>query len=188
MKQWLLIGLGNPGPRFANTRHNLGARLLRQWVSARARPPERPAWKITRRLPALLTTVTLAAAPVTCLIPLTPMNRSGQPVRRMLRRGLFTLWRQRPTYRLLIIHDDIETPLGTFRLKADGSARGHNGVRSIQAALRTTDIPRLLLGIGPKPVAGTAQFVLSPFTPAEEEKIAAVAPQIIDWLTRTVQD
>ncbi|MBI4021813.1 MAG: peptidyl-tRNA hydrolase, partial [Candidatus Andersenbacteria bacterium] len=143
MKQWLLVGLGNPGQRFANSRHNLGARLLRAWVSARtSHSPQPAAWKTRRRLPALLATVTLAAAPATCLIPLTPMNRSGQPVRRLLRRGFFTMWQKRPAYRLLIIHDDIDTPLGTFRLKTAGSARGHNGVRSIQAALHTTDFPR----------------------------------------------
>lgn len=188
MKRWLLVGLGNPVPDYAHTRHNLGARLLRAWVDHALSQVEAGTWQTVQRLPARVIKLQLDRAHVTCLLPLTPMNRSGEPVRRFVRPSLLTFWRHPPAWQLLIIHDDLDLPLGTFRLKPSGSARGHNGVRSIQQALATGAIPRLLLGIGPKPAANTAEFVLAPFSAAEEEKIASATPAVLDFITRTITE
>jgi len=174
MKHYLYIGLGNPGEKYQRTRHNLGIRALRAWA------PDN--WHTVKKLPADLAQITLPGATITCLFPLTNMNRSGVAVRRFLRQGFRRIFRPLPLNRLLIIHDDLELTLGQFRLKQSGSARGHNGVRSIHNALGTQDISRLLLGIGPKPDSNTSDFVLGKFTPTEEETVTQMIPQVLETL------
>ena len=184
MKQYLYIGLGNPGKKFERARHNLGIRLLHAWVQQRQ--PQATlvtGWHNVEKFEAALAEIIAGDAKITCLFPLTFMNNSGQAVRLFLRKRLSSLWRPTPPLgRTLIIHDELELPLGEFRLKEAGSARGHKGVRSIHDALGTQNIPRLLLGIGPKPTSNASEYVLENFSPAEEEKITQLIPKILATL------
>lgn len=147
-----VVGLGNPGPEYALTRHNLGF-----WVVDRLRVEgnwERylfPWGEVFRFGDRLL------------LKPLTYMNRSGEAVRELL------AWSPLSPEDLLLVHDDVDLPVGAVRLREGGGDGGHLGVRSVLRALGTQDIPRLKLGIGPKPDGvDLAAFVLS--HPPEEER------------------
>jgi len=177
MGNLLFVGLGNPGKQYEHTRHNLGIRLLRAWA-----PKD---WRYAKKFNAEVSTVTINNTSITCLFPVTSMNRSGEAVARFTRRRISRLWRAYPTGCILIIHDDLELPLGSFRIKPSGSAHGHKGVRSIHESLNTQDIPRLLLGIGPA-TGPPQEFVLGRFSPAEEAKIAQMIPPACSALTNFV--
>jgi peptidyl-tRNA hydrolase, PTH1 family len=189
MSHYLFIGLGNPGPKYEKTRHNLGISLLRAWAEhVRLKADASKAWRQVAKFQADVAELQFGSSQVTCFFPLTSMNRSGQAVRQFLRRRLGNWWRPPAANQLLIIHDDLEVPLGEFRFRQSGSARGHNGVRSIHTALGTTDIPRFLLGIGPKPKSGTSDFVLGTFTPSEEETLDGMLPRAIESLTECTKN
>ena len=154
----LIVGLGNPGRRYRATRHNVGwdviARLAER-VGIRVNEDEGFA-EVGRG--------TIGTRRVLLARPYTYVNVSGEAVRDLRRRH-----RLRPED-ILIIVDDIDLPLGRLRLRAGGSAGGHNGLKSVIEALGTTEFPRLRVGIG-RPPHGVeaADFVLTRFT--EEERM-----------------
>lgn len=125
----------------------------------------------------------MAGVPVRILKPTTFMNRSGAALASLRADPTFT-----PTRDLLILVDDFQIPLGTFRVRTEGSAGGHNGLKSIEGALQSQQYARLRIGVGPLP-EGTgdwADYVLNAFEPAELEQVESVIPQMIDavdkWL------
>ena len=154
----LIVGLGNPGRRYRGTRHNVGWDVIAR-LAARAgiRVNEDEGFAEVGR-------GTIGTRRVLLARPYTYVNVSGEAVRDLRRRH-----RLRPED-ILIIVDDIDLPLGRLRLRAGGSAGGHNGLKSIIEALGTTEFPRLRVGIG-RPPHGVeaADFVLTRFT--EEERM-----------------
>jgi PTH1 family peptidyl-tRNA hydrolase len=125
----------------------------------------------------------VAGVPVRILKPTTFMNRSGAALASLRAEPTFA-----PARDLLILVDDFQIPLGTFRLRPDGSAGGHNGLKSVEGALQSQQYARLRIGVGPLP-QGTgdwADYVLNPFEPEEMEQLESVIPQMIDavdkWL------
>jgi PTH1 family peptidyl-tRNA hydrolase len=125
----------------------------------------------------------VAGVPVRILKPTTFMNRSGAALASLRADPAFT-----PARDLLILVDDFQIPLGTFRFRPDGSAGGHNGLKSIEGALQSQQYARLRIGVGPLP-EGTgdwADYVLNAFEPAELEQVESLIPQMIDavdkWL------
>ena len=125
----------------------------------------------------------MAGVPVRILKPTTFMNRSGAALASLRADPAFT-----PARDLLILVDDFQIPLGTFRFRPDGSAGGHNGLKSIEGALQSQQYARLRIGVGPLP-EGTgdwADYVLNAFEPAELEQVESLIPQMIDavdkWL------
>nr|WP_320132784.1 aminoacyl-tRNA hydrolase [uncultured Holophaga sp.] len=170
---WILIPLGNPGPEYAGTRHNLGRRLLLDWLAARGITPE--------PLRLFKTGTLYALTPgIQALVPATYMNLSGQVCGEAAKAGL-------STNRLLVLLDDKDLPLGTGRLRMQGAAHGHNGLASVQEHLGTDAVPRLRLGIGPfqRPLH---EFVLGPWTPAEEELIQAMGSPFAAFLESLVTE
>jgi PTH1 family peptidyl-tRNA hydrolase len=158
----IVVGLGNPGRRYRGTRHNLGHDVV-QNLAARLRISLREdGWAVTGK-------GRVGAEHILLAIPETYMNANGQAVRDLLHRR-----RRRPAD-LLIVHDDLDLPLGHLRLRPGDSAGGHNGVQSIIEELGTGMFPRIRLGIG-RPPSGVdpAEFVLQRFTP-EERGIVDVA-------------
>ena len=157
----LLVGLGNPGPEYEATRHNLGFRLVdRVGHAARVRVGE-------RRFSSLYGQARVAGRTLHLLKPQTYMNRSGVAVRAALlglRLDLTQLW---------VAYDDVDLPLGALRLRTRGSSGGHRGVASIIEALGSEVFGRVRLGIG-RPPRGveTADYVLAPFSPQEEPIVA----------------
>jgi peptidyl-tRNA hydrolase, PTH1 family len=172
-----VVGLGNPGPEYAATRHNAGFLLADALAGHWQFPPFRRAER------ARATEGTAGNAPVRLLKPTTFMNRSGAALASLRADPTFT-----PARDLLILVDDFQIPLGTFRIRPDGSAGGHNGLKSIEAALQSQQYARLRIGVGPLP-EGTgdwADYVLAPFEAAQLEQVESLMPRMIDevekWL------
>lgn len=155
---WTLVGLGNPGPQYEHTRHNVGFELI-DMLSARWRLP------IDHKGASMLFgSGDFCDQPVLLVKPMTYMNRSGEVIRRLLLDPAVSL------ERMLIIFDDLHLPLGRIRLRPKGSHGGHNGLRSIIASVQTTEIPRLRIGIdAPEDPEDWADYVLNPFTSRERE-------------------
>lgn len=148
----LIVGLGNPGPRYANNRHNVGYQVV-------ARLAERHDMTFTRVMfKACITTGDIAAERVVLARPLTFMNLSGQAVRPLLH------WYHLDLAELLVIHDDLDLPLGRIRLRNKGGSGGHKGMRSIIQSLNSEDFPRLRIGIGRPERADPQGYVLQDFT------------------------
>jgi PTH1 family peptidyl-tRNA hydrolase len=113
------------------------------------------------------------------------MNRSGAALASLRADPAFT-----PSRDLLVLVDEFRIPTGTFRLRAEGSAGGHNGLKSIESALQSPAYARLRIGVGPLPegVGDWSEYVLAPFTPEQVEQVEAIMPQMVDavtqWLTQ----
>lgn len=188
MEHFLLIGLGNPGKQYTDTRHNLGIQTLRYWTSQiRKKKPGATinGWCLNNKFNSEIASLKLADQHITCLFPLTHMNKSGQAVSYFLHKRWSRLWSSIDTQHILIIHDDANLPLGNIKFKKEGSAGGHNGVRSIHESLDTKQIPRLLLGIGTKANSGTItpDFVLGSFSSEEKAVISQMLPPAAKQIT-----
>jgi peptidyl-tRNA hydrolase, PTH1 family len=152
----LIVGLGNPGPRYESTRHNVGFRVI-DTLGTTHRIILRG-----RLLTAAYGEGTIAAQRVVLAKPMTYMNASGRAVA-----SLCAHFPILPS-ELIVIHDDLDLPLGRIKLKHKGGDAGHYGVRSIIEHLGTGEFVRIRVGIGrPARKAEVVEFVLSPFTPAE---------------------
>ncbi len=171
-----MLALGNPGPEYAATRHNAGF-LAGEALAARWRLP-----KFKRIGPALVSDGDVAGEHVIVVKPQTYMNRSGIAVRPLLDRDDFDVARD-----LLVLVDEFALPIGTFRIRPRGSAGGHKGLKSIEAALRSREYPRLRIGVGPLPEgADWSDYVLAPFERGELDTLDATLPRIVEcvdcWL------
>ncbi len=185
MRKILLVGLGNPG--MDATRHNIGVKALQAWFEAAAALPEVAYVNPFREDKQAMAEVARAGMPeaeVIGLFPLTYMNDSGKAVKEWLRHMPV------PAEDMLVIHDELELPLGEVRLDvAGGSARGHNGVRSVHTFVGTNSMPRLRLGIG-RPAAGgmpVDQFVLAKFTTEEQDQAAAMVSKAVETITEFIE-
>ncbi len=157
----LVVGLGNPGPEYEGTRHNIGFHLLGQMAESRNWN-----WSRERKLRAK---VAKANAALILAKPLTYMNLSGNAVSRVAR-----LYKLKPE-QILIIYDDIDLPVGKIRFRANGSAGGHNGIKSIIEYLGTKEFPRLKIGIGSAAgKGGMVDHVLGKFDKEEWAKLEKV--------------
>jgi PTH1 family peptidyl-tRNA hydrolase len=167
----LVVGLGNPGPRYARSRHNVGFRVL-DVLAERLR-----AAPAVERFAGRYAECTLDGERVGLLAPGTFMNRSGGAVAE----ALAALPELDPAADLLVVFDDADLPLGRLRLRARGSSGGHNGLADVLACLGSEAVPRLRFGIGrPLVPTGTVEFVLAPFAKDEEALLARALPRAAD--------
>jgi PTH1 family peptidyl-tRNA hydrolase len=151
----LIVGLGNPGPRYARNRHNVGYHCVERLAQQHGLSFGKVMFK------AYVTLGQIAGTKMVLARPLTFMNLSGQAVRPLLR------WYRIPLSDLLVIYDDLDLPLSRIRLRHKGGSGGHKGMRSIIEALGTEEFARLRIGIN-RPVHGEPQdHVLNNFTPDE---------------------
>lgn len=153
-----VVGLGNPGDEYAETRHNAGFVFIRRIAKA---------WGVRMkkiRHGAKIVLVERDGESILLAMPQTYMNRSGESLSEIvLHYGL-------SPEQALIIYDDFELPLGEIRIRPFGSAGSHLGMASVLSELRTRSVPRMRIGIGPLPEgADAAEFVLAPFADAEAE-------------------
>ena len=158
----LIVGLGNPGPKYDRTRHNIGFDIL----NAGAQRWQIP-WGTQRRFQGDFGEGLVLGHKLGLLKPTTYMNNSGQAIRAVVD------WYKLKPASVLVIYDDMDLPLGRLRLRLKGSAGGHNGMKSTIAHLGTPNFPRLRIGIG-SPRQGdrkseTVSHVLSKFAPEEQE-------------------
>ena len=168
-ERWLIAGLGNPGPEYAGNRHNAGfmvADLLAERTGARFKRDRSRAAVASGRL---------AGFPVTLAKPMTFMNLSGRPVATL--RTFYKI----PPERIVVVHDELDLPFGALRLKQGGGDNGHNGLRSVTAALGTRDYFRVRVGIGrPAGRMDPADFVLHDFSAAERKLVPDVLERAAD--------
>ena len=136
----MVVGLGNPGPDYKETRHNAGARVVLEVARER-----RLAFRASRSFRSFIARADVDGRPFCLVLPQTFMNLSGVAVRAVVRKKAVDLCR------LLVVHDDVALPLGAVRFKMGGSAGGHNGLASVIAHLKSSDFARLRVGIGPRP-------------------------------------
>lgn len=178
--EWLLVGLGNPGPRYATTRHNVGFRILEQ-LAARAGG----AWRNDRALEARTAPVELAGRRCLLVEPQTFMNRSGRSVEAALER-----WPELdPTQRVLVVYDDVDLPTGRIRLRPSGGAGGHRGIGDILEVLGRTDVPRLRFGVGrPAWSSQVPDWVLEPFSDEEERTLPEAIARAVEALEAVVRE
>ena len=157
---FLIVGLGNPGAEYAQTRHNLGFMLVDK-LAAEAGIRMKP-----RECQSLKGSGLIENQYINLVKPQTFMNLSGETVECMVAKSSVD-----PAWHLLVISDDLALPFGTIRLRQRGSAGGHNGLKSIIESLGTTEFARLRIGIQPEhPISDSKKFVLSEFS--REEKRA----------------
>jgi len=169
----LVVGLGNPGAKYAGTRHNVGFMALENLAATM-----QSGFRSQAKLHGLLAEVGQGASRLRLLMPQTFMNESGRSIRAALD------WFSLEPSQLLVVVDDMDLPLGKLRLRASGSAGGHNGLRSTISHLGTQDFPRLRIGIGapaPNPVERkqrTVGHVLGRFEPHEQKLLGAVLDEV----------
>jgi PTH1 family peptidyl-tRNA hydrolase len=173
----VILGLGNPGREYAATRHNVGWWLIDHLADVW----HLDAWK--KDGDSHVTSGVVAGVKVKLVKPQTYMNLSGQALKNYVRRPFWSAAKD-----LLVVVDEVQIPVGRFRIRARGSAGGHNGLKSVEAALGNQEYPRLRIGVGPseerKGVYGDlADFVLAPFARDEREDVLALLPP----LTATVE-
>jgi peptidyl-tRNA hydrolase, PTH1 family len=175
----LVVGLGNPGPEFAGSLHNAGADAVER-VAQQAGVSLRAEKGVQGRV--VLTQ--LGGRPVALAIPSTYMNDSGSAVRGFVKRfGI------EDATSLVIVHDELDLPPGTVRLKAGGGLAGHNGLRSIQSHLHTTDFLRVRIGVGKPPSAERgADHVLGRPPKAVREQLAVAIEVAAEAVERIARD
>ncbi|MBW4680251.1 MAG: aminoacyl-tRNA hydrolase [Microcoleus vaginatus WJT46-NPBG5] len=169
----LIVGLGNPEPKYDRTRHNIGFAA----VDALASSWQIPLAENRKFQAAFGEGQSLKGNKIRLLKPLTYMNRSGQAIRAV------TDWYKLPAESVLVIYDDMDLPVGRLRLRLSGSAGGHNGMKSTISHLGTQNFPRLRIGIG-KPAENegdpAVSHVLGKFSPAETKLMSEVLQLVVD--------
>jgi len=172
----LVVGLGNPGPRYAQTRHNVGFwvvdELARRWKVGEL--------SFDRDYEALTGLAQVGGHGVLLMKPQKFMNFSGRSVSAAAR------FYKLPASDLLIVYDDLDLPVGGLRLRATGSGGGHNGMTDVLGKLATQDVARVRIGIGKVHRAATVEHVLGKFAPGEREEMEQAAGLAADavecWL------
>ena len=164
---WLIVGLGNPGKEYARTRHNAGFRAIDDLADTLC-------CKIDKlKFQGLYGQTTYRGKKLLLLKPQTFMNSSGRSVLQL------SAYFHIPPQRIIVLFDDISMEPGRLRVRADGSAGGHNGIKSIINELGSQDFPRVKIGVGakPHPEQDLADWVLSNFGAGEEKALAAALPK-----------
>ena len=176
--EWLLVGLGNPGDKYDNTRHNVGFAAIDQLAEELRVPVQKLKYR------ALTQTVELGGAKVLLMKPITYMNLSGEAVGEAAR--FFKI----PADHVLVLSDDVSLPVGKLRIRKGGSAGGHNGLKSIIQHLGTDQFPRVKIGVGekPHPDYDMADWVLGKFAGEDLKTITQAIERAGKAATCYIQD
>jgi PTH1 family peptidyl-tRNA hydrolase len=178
----VILGLGNPGRQYEATRHNVGWWVLDHLADVW----HFEGWK--RDGESMVSNATVAGTRVRLIKPLTYMNLSGAVLKNYLRRPFWA-----PSRDLLVVVDEVQLPVGRFRIRARGSAGGHNGLRSVETAIGNQEYPRLRIGVGPgeerkNVYHDLADFVLAPFARDERDDILALLPKTASVIETWVRE
>lgn len=176
LEERVIVGLGNPGKKYEMTRHNLGFIVLQAFAEEQGWP-----FKEEKRFHALVAKGLVGKTPITLMLPQTYMNESGRAVRAFL-----DFYKMSPQH-ILIVSDDIELDYGVMRLRPRGSAGGHNGLKSIEAHLKTQHYVRLRLGIGKSAQdQNLVDHVLDMFTQDERSQLPKVIEKAVAAIKQIV--
>jgi PTH1 family peptidyl-tRNA hydrolase len=157
-ERWLVLGLGNPGDQYATTRHNIGQMVINYLASNSSFSKDKSRTEIAN--------IRVAGNAVTLAKSLGYMNESGQPTK-----ALADFYKVSPDH-LIVIHDELDIPFNTIRMKLGGGDNGHNGLKSLTQHFASPDYYRVRMGIGrPDGPQDPADFVLKPFSPAERKTV-----------------
>lgn len=171
--RFLIVGLGNPGREYENTRHNIGFRCADAIADASDLRRER-----RKRSNAIIAEGAVAGRRVLIAKPQTFMNRSGSAVQ-----GLAAFYKIAPEH-ILVIYDDLDLPVAALRIRSQGGSGGHRGMADIIRKLGTQAFPRIRFGIGRPPGRmDPAAYVLQRFAPAEEQPVAQAVEQVVAAVT-----
>ncbi|MBU1031530.1 aminoacyl-tRNA hydrolase [Patescibacteria group bacterium] len=172
----LIVGLGNPGEKYAQVRHNLGFRVVDELAESVKGQGE--SWKKEDKFKSEILNFTLNASPLTLVKPQTYMNNSGMAVRQLA--DYFKI----ATEDIIIIHDEMDLPLGKIKVRLGGAAAGHHGVESIIKTLGTDQFIRVRLGVEPLEgfIRQPEKFVLEQFIPKEKPKVKHMIKQAVKAL------
>lgn len=176
---WLVVGLGNPGPRYELTRHNVGQLVVDELAARRGEAFRQH--KANAR--AAETWLRPGGPKIVLAKPNSFMNVSGGPVA-----GLAKFYGVEPE-RVIVVHDELDIPFDTIKLKVGGGHGGHNGVRDVAKALGTADFPRVRVGIGrPSGRQDPADWVLDPFGAAERQNLGVLVGDAADAVEQLIGD
>ncbi|WP_460801781.1 aminoacyl-tRNA hydrolase [Microbacterium sp. GXF6406] len=174
---WLIVGLGNPGPRYESTRHNVG-QLVVDELAARRDEGFREHKGGAR---VVETWMRPGGDKMVLAKPNSFMNVSGTPVAALSR--FYSV----PAERIVLVHDELDIPFDTIKLKVGGGHGGHNGIRDVARAVGTADFPRVRVGIGRPPGRqDPADWVLAPFGKAERETLAILVSDAADAVEQLI--
>jgi len=185
----LIVGLGNPGPEYAKTRHNVGFMLVDRLAARHNLSGARHKFHAGVLDGELHVGNPIRSQRCVLMLPTTYMNRSGLAVAEAM-----TFYKLDPQQDLLVLVDDLALDCGVIRLRAEGSAGGHNGLIDIERALGTRKYPRLRIGIDPRGYAKQSDYVLGQFTnaqwehvdPALDKGVKCVESWLVDGLEKTM--
>ena len=167
--QWLVVGLGNPGPGYAGNRHNVGSMVVAELAQRMSTPFK------SSRSNAMVAEGRRGDARFVLAKPLSFMNLSGGPTASLLK------YYKLDASRLIVVHDELDIPFDTLRLKFGGGNGGHNGIRDVSAALGSPDYVRVRVGIGRPPGRmDAAAFVLQNFSGTERETLPNLISEAAD--------
>ena len=171
--EWLVVGLGNPGPKYEWTRHNMGFLVIDELAEREKIPVQKLKYR------ALTNTALIGGRSVLLMKPTTYMNLSGESV------GEAARFYKIPPERVLVISDDVALPQGKLRIRRSGSAGGHNGLKNIIAHLGSDQFPRVKVGVGgkPHPDSDMADWVLSKFTGPDKTAMEQTIDRAADAVT-----
>jgi len=174
---YTIAGLGNPGVEYEKTRHNTGRIILENIRSAR----KLPEWEKDKKTNALTLQEAAGENKIAYVMPETFMNKSGTSVSKFIKNA-------KQAERLVVVYDDLDLPIGTFKISFDRGSGGHRGVGSIIKSLRTKAFMRIRVGISPSTPAGklkkpkgedaVLKFIMKPFTPNEEKTLKKLSKKI----------
>ncbi|MFT4774491.1 MAG: PTH1 family peptidyl-tRNA hydrolase [Candidatus Azotimanducaceae bacterium] len=178
---WLVVGLGNPGPKYIGTRHNVGEDVVKLLA-------ERRREQLKGGRDNALTAETRFGAPgnderVVLSFPITYMNESGQAVGAQVRR-----YRIPSVDRIIVIHDELDLDPGILRVKEGGGLAGHNGLRSITAHTKSQDYLRVRIGVGKPPSGAGKNYVLSKVPKSERERLDIAVVDAADAVELIISD
>jgi PTH1 family peptidyl-tRNA hydrolase len=178
---WLVVGLGNPGPKYVGTRHNVGEDAIKV-LAERTRSPLKGG-----RDNALTAETRLTGSDgderVILAFPITYMNESGQAVGSLVRR-----FRIPSADRIIVVHDELDLPPGEMKVKLGGGLAGHNGLRSMKQHLHSQDFVRVRIGVGKPPSGAGKNYVLSKVPKQERELLDITIANAADAVEMIVSD
>ena len=178
---YLVVGLGNPGKDYEDTRHNVGYRVVKA-LAAKQGIAFRPSLV---RAKGSVAEGSVGDKKARLLLPLTYMNESGLAVRKCVD------YYKIPIEQVIIVTDDVALPFGQLRLRAQGSCGGHNGLRSVEAHLGTQDYSRLRIGVSNRGEGDLADYVLGRFTQEEQRELPEIVDKAIEalelWLMKGIE-
>lgn len=171
----IIVGLGNPGKDYKDTRHNIGFMVLEELASRYT------VEKQESRFDAIIGHVRIGSEKVLLVKPLTYMNLSGKAVQPLMH------WFKLELEDLMVVYDDMDLPMGSLRIRASGGTGGHKGIASISERLASKDFARSRIGIGRPEIGEPAAWVLGKFSSDEKEQIQLVVKNAADALERWVK-